>query len=526
MEPSPAEWARLTIPRMVQRAASRWPDAVCIEDGAQQMSFGEVAAACEAAARAFIAHGVQPGDRVAIWAPNQWQWVIAAVALQMAGACLVGLNFRYKPAEAARALRRVGAKWLCTLGESASAIAAERVPTLEGIVRFSGAAASGLSWDDFLAAGAKVSSPSLRARINTLKPEDTADLIFTSGSTGEPKAVMCSHGQNLRTFDAWSRGVGLRAGDRMIVIPPFSHSFGSRAGFLACMMRGATLLPEQGFDPPRLLQRIQDDRVSVWPGAPSMYQAVLAFPKRGDFDLSSLRLAVTGAAVVPVALVRRMRSELGFETVITAYGLSESTGCVSMCQPDDDPETIATTSGRALPDVEVICVDPGGRPLPPGVAGEICVRGYNVMQGYWDAPELTAEAVDSEGWLHTGDIGVLDERGYLRITDRLKDMFIMNGQNVYPAELENQMFEHSEIAQVAVIGVPDPKVGEAGMAFVVPTPGNHPQPEAIRAWCSERMADYKVPRHVRVVAELPLNATGKADKPQLREWARHEAAGP
>jgi acyl-CoA synthetase (AMP-forming)/AMP-acid ligase II len=270
-----------------------------------------------------------------------------------------------------------------------------------------------------------------------------------------------------------------------------------------------------------VLARISRERVSVLPGPPTIYQSFLSHPDREQHDLSSLRLAVTGAAAIPVELVRRMRSELGFETVITGYGLTEASGIVTMCRHDDDPETIATTSGRAIPGVEVRCVDDAGKEVPRGQPGEVLVRGYNVMRGYFEDPAATAEAIDAEGWLHTGDIGVMNERGYLRITDRKKDMFIMGGFNCYPAEIENLLFEHPEIAQAAVIGIPDERMGEVGMAFVVPRPGANPTPEAVIAWCREHMANYKVPRRVEIVDSLPLNASGKVQKPLLRERARH-----
>jgi acyl-CoA synthetase (AMP-forming)/AMP-acid ligase II len=529
-DPSAEEWEQTTIPRMVRRAAALWPNQNALEDDTRTLTFAELAAAAEGAARGFIAAGIEPGDRVGIWAPNIWEWVIAAIGLQSAGASLAALNFRYKPGEAAAVMRRIEVRVLVTLGEwegetPADDIAGEDVPSLEQIVVLRGESKTGTSFADFLAAGAAVSQETARERADEVAPDDIADLIFTSGTTGQPKAVMCSHGQNLRTFDAWSRGVTLTAGDRMIVIPPFSHSFGSKAGWLACFIRGATVLPHRDATPPALLERIQKDRVSVWPGAPSMYQTVLAHPGWQQFDLSSLRVAITGGAAVPVELVHQLRREVGFEVLLTAYGLTETTGCVSMSLPDDDPETIATASGRAMPGVEVLCVDPEGKEVPRGQPGEIVVRGYNLMQGYWGDAEQTAATIDGDGWLHTGDIGVMDERGYLRITDRIKDMFIMNGFNVYPAEVENQMFAHEAIAQVAVVGVPNERVGEAGLAFVVPAAGTEIDEEALRAWCKEKMAGYKVPRHVRFVEELPLNATGKVDKLKLREIARAIAAG-
>jgi acyl-CoA synthetase (AMP-forming)/AMP-acid ligase II len=258
----------------------------------------------------------------------------------------------------------------------------------------------------------------------------------------------------------------------------------------------------------------------VLPGPPTLYQSILAHPERSKHDLSSLRLAVTGAASVPVELVRRMSSELGFETVITAYGLTETCGVVSMCTPADDAETIATTSGKAIADVEVQCVAEDGTEMPRGEPGEVVVRGYNVMGGYFDDPEETARAIDPDGWLHTGDVAVMDERGYLRITDRLKDMYICGGFNCYPAEIENQLFAHEGVAQAAVVGVPDERMGEVGMAFVVPVPGATPDTTEVLAWCRERLANYKVPRRLAVVPELPTNASGKVLKYALRERAQ------
>jgi HIP---CoA ligase len=290
------------------------------------------------------------------------------------------------------------------------------------------------------------------------------------------------------------------------------------------------------FDVEVTMRNVAEHRITCLPGPPTIYQSILNHPRLGrrepgrqrpagdGFDVSSLRLAVTGAAAVPVSLVEQMRGELGFETVLTAYGLSESTGFVTACRADDDAETIATTSGRAIPGVEVRVVDDAGRTLPPNEAGEIVVRGYNVMAGYFEDPEQTAETVDADGWLHTGDIGTLDERGYVRITDRKKDMFIVGGFNAYPAEIENLLLGHGGIAQAAVVGVPDERLGEVGLAFVVPRSGHELDPDEVVAWAREHMANYKAPRHVRVVDSLPVNASGKVVKYQLRAAADQEAA--
>jgi HIP---CoA ligase len=255
------------------------------------------------------------------------------------------------------------------------------------------------------------------------------------------------------------------------------------------------------------------------PGPPAIYQTILDHPDLAQFDMSTLRLSVTGAATVPVEMIRRMREELAFETIVTGYGLTESTGIATMCRHDDDIETIANTAGRAIPGMELKIADEHGYPLEPGEAGEVQVRGYNVMKGYFNNPEATAEAIDADGWLHTGDIGVVDEAGNLKITDRLKDMFIVGGFNAYPAEIENIMMNNPGVGQVAVVGVPDRRMGEVGVAFVVPRAGATVDPDELIAWCREHMANYKAPRRVEVVEALPLNASGKVLKYQLREKA-------
>jgi acyl-CoA synthetase (AMP-forming)/AMP-acid ligase II len=276
-------------------------------------------------------------------------------------------------------------------------------------------------------------------------------------------------------------------------------------------------VPHAVFGVPQVLQRIAEERITVLPGPPTLYQSILNVPDRGD--LSSLRLAVTGAAVVPVELIKRMRSELTFETILTAYGLTESTGTVSMCRVGDDAETIANTSGCAIPDTEVRVVDEHNVEVANGEPGEIVVRGYNVMQGYYQDPQATADTIDEQGWLHTGDIGVMDDRGYIRITDRKKDMFIVGGFNAYPAEIENDLLSHPAIAQAAVVGVPDDRMGEVGCAFVVLRPGADVDPGELIAWAREKMANYKVPRRVEVLDALPLNASGKVLKFELRDKA-------
>jgi len=518
------DFSNTTIPQMAQWAGARFGDASAIEEGEVRLGFDALAGAALDSARAFIAAGIEPGDRVGVWAPNIHEWVLAALGIQSAGGVLVPFSTRMKGAEAAYVLNRSGARIVCTVGEFlgtdyAGMLRGQDLPRLEKTVLLRGEGEGAVGWRQFVADGASVSADTARRRIEQGRPDDLSDILFTSGTTGNPKGVMTAHSQNLRTFETWSATIGLRQGDRYLVVNPFSHSFGYKAGWMSCLMRGVTCLPHAVFDVAEVLARIGADSVSVLPGPPALYQSILASPDRGDYDLSSLRLAVTGAAPVPVELVHRMWNDLGFETVVTAYGLTEVCGLATICRQGDDAETISTTSGCAIDGVEVRCVAADGSEVTRGEPGEIVVRGFNVMRGYFEDPQATAETIDGDGWLHTGDVGVMNERGYLRITDRIKDMFIMGGFNCYPAEIENLLFNHEQIAQAAVIGVPDERMGEVGMAFVVPVPGANPDAAEIVAWCKQNMANYKVPRYVEVVEALPVNASNKVTKFVLRERA-------
>jgi acyl-CoA synthetase (AMP-forming)/AMP-acid ligase II len=330
---------------------------------------------------------------------------------------------------------------------------------------------------------------------------------------------MLRHGASVRAYDTWADVVGLRHGDRYLIINPFFHAFGLKAGILASLIKGATIIPHAVFDVPSVMQRVAEERVSMLPGPPAIYQTILDHPDLASFDLSTLRLAVTGSATVPVEMIRRMRRELPFQNIVTGYGLTETHGISTMCRHDDDDETIAFTAGRPIPGMELRIVDDKGRDLAVGQPGEVLLRGYNLMTGYYDEPEATATTISADGWLATGDIGVVDDRGNLRITDRSKDMFITGGFNAYPAEIENILMNHPGIGQVAVIGIPDHRMGEVGMAWVVPRSGVQLDPDEIIAWARENMANFKAPRRVAIVDALPLNASGKVLKFELRTMA-------
>jgi acyl-CoA synthetase (AMP-forming)/AMP-acid ligase II len=527
-----------TIPAMVADGAVRHADREALVDGAVRLTFAQLAVEVDRYARAFMAAGTEPGERVAMWAPNCAEWMLAGLGALRAGAVLVPMNTRFKGSEAAYIVRNSGATVLVTvrgfLGVDYPAmLEGEDVGALGGTVllRDEGGGTPGdhtggpLGLAEFLAAGDAIDPALSAARAAGIKPDDTSDLIFTSGTTGHPKGAATTHAQSLRTFGTWASIVGLGPDDRYLVVNPFFHTFGYKAGILACLMAGATVVPEPVFDAARVMTQIPAERISVLPGPPTLYQTLLAAPDRADHDLSSLRLGVTGAAVVPVELVHAMRDELGFSTVLTAYGLTESCGTVTMCRRTDPPEVIAGTSGRAIPGLEVQAVV-DGVPVPAGEPGEIVVRGYTIMSGYWGDDAATAATIDAEGWLHTGDIGVLDQQGNVTITDRLKDMYVVGGFNAYPAEIEAILRGHDGVAQVAVVGVPDERMGEVGCAYIVPSvPGAVEEPEelgrAVLRWSREAMANYKVPRGAVIVAALPVNASGKVLKRELR--LRHAA---
>lgn len=528
---SQQQYKERTLSQVVATAAATYGDRLAITDGDVELSYRQLDAARLEAAGAFLAAGLGKGDRFAIWAPNMYQWVIAATGAQTIGAVLVPLNTRLKGPEAAYILRASGARMLFTVGDFLGVnylqlLEGEALPELEQRILFSGGVSNhssgAVSWHDFLAGGVDSTLDEVEASAAGVLPEDTLDILFTSGTTGSPKGVVTSHGQNIRTFETWSGTVGLRSDDNYLIINPFFHSFGYKAGWLASIIRGAHMVPVKSFDLDQVMALIDRENISMIPGPPTVYQSLLAHPQRTDYDLSSLRLAVTGAAPVPVELVRQMREELGFELVVTAYGLTESCGVVSICRADDSPERISHSSGRAMDGVEMKCVDAAGEEVMAGAEGEIWCRGFNVMQGYLDNPEETARTITEDGWLKTGDVGVMDADGYVRITDRIKDMFIVGGFNCYPAEIENGLCNMPGVARAAVIGVADERMGEVARAYIVAQEGTELDEASVIDWCRGEMANYKVPRSVRFLDEFPMNASGKVLKTELRAMSRRE----
>jgi acyl-CoA synthetase (AMP-forming)/AMP-acid ligase II len=488
-----------TIPEMVLSAADRFGDAEAIVDygdnsagvdGPLRLSFTQLAERVRLAAGAFAGlgagQGIAKGDRIALWAPNSAEWIIAAFGIMTAGGVLVPVNTRFKADEAADVVARSGAKAvLVQKGFLGQDFDIPGVPTID-------------LKSEFLTAA----QPFDREPGDWLRGDDIADVIYTSGTTGRPKGAMMNHRQTLRAYAEWATLADLREGDRYLMINPYFHTFGLKAGLVASLLRGATMLPVALFDIDRAVEVIEAERITILPGPPTLYHSLLTVADKSR--LASLRAAVTGAADIPVELIRRIRDELPFKTLMTGYGLTEA-GNVTLSLPGDSAEDIATTAGVPCAGVEVRIADDG----------EVLARGYSVMQGYLDDPEATVAAIDADGWLHTGDLGEFTGTGRLRIVGRKKDMFIVGGFNAYPAEIEGFLMEHPAVAQAAVVGVPDERMGQVGKAFVV-CPSGGPSAEDLISWSRDRMAGYKVPRFVEFRDELPLNATGKVMKDQLR----------
>lgn len=504
-----------TVPAVLDRIAVQFSDHDALVTGpiagaaSKRLTYGQLREEVRRTAAAMIDHGVHAGDRVAIWSPNTWHWVVAALATHYAGAIMVPLNTRYTAGEAADILARTQAPLLIAAGEFLGAdrtaqLDRDALPALRHIVRVPVDKDDG-TWDEFVARG--VDLDAVDARAAAVSPDDVSDILFTSGTTGRSKGVRCAHRQSLDASAAWAACGQLTSADRYLCINPFFHNFGYKAGILACLQTGATLYPLLTFDPEQAMQAVAEHRITVLPGPPTIYQTLLDHPRRAEYDLSSLRFAVTGAAVVPVVLIERMQSELDIDIVLTAYGLTEAAGFGTMCRADDSAVTVATTCGRPIADFE----------LRLDESGEVLLRGPNVMLGYLDDPEATAAAIDEGGWLHTGDIGKLDEAGNLTITDRLKDMYICGGFNVYPAEIEQVLARLDGVAESAVIGVPDERLGEVGKAFVVAKPGAGLDEAAVIAHTRAHLANFKVPRSVVFLDVLPRNPGGKVVKPTLRE---------
>jgi acyl-CoA synthetase (AMP-forming)/AMP-acid ligase II len=516
-----------TIPALMRDAARRHGDRAALlsrVDGS--ISFRDLDRQADLVAKALMADGAMPGDRAAIWAPNMWEWVAAAIGIQRAGGIMVPLNTRLKGGEVADIVRRGGIRRLFAIGPFLgryypAMLREQDLPDLRLRIVLR-AAPDQLGpgeerWEDFIALAEGTSDEALAERETHVAPDTLADIMFTSGTTGAPKGALFDHRRSLGGARAWCGIAQQTPGDRYCVFGPFSHNASYKAGWVAGLMSGSTVYWPESYDPVSVLDMIADERITVMAAPPTVFQEILDHPNWRDWDLSSYRFMSTGATVVPIELMKRLQAETPIKQISTGYGMTECCGSATHTRPGDAMERIAYTVGTAIPGTEIRIAGPDGKSLPVGTPGEVLIRDDKLLIEYLDNPEATRAALDADGWLHSGDVGHLDANGYLRLTDRLKDMYIVGGFNVYPAEIEKQMSGLPGVQQSAIIGVPDRRLGEVGHAFIVRSAGSTVSAEEIIAWSKANLANYKVPRGVTFVDELPMNATGKVIKYALRE---------
>nr|MBO2511612.1 AMP-binding protein [Gammaproteobacteria bacterium] len=528
----------------VARFAER--DALVVRHQNLRYSWAGLAEQVDQCARALLALGIQAGDRLGIWAPNCAEWCITQFASAKVGAILVNINPAYRLSELEYALRQSGCSWIiCAdafktsdyhamllelVPELATSrpgeLCSERLPDLRGAISLSATPPAGfLTWCELPARAAEISSQAFAERQASLQFDDPINIQYTSGTTGFPKGATLSHYNILNNGYMVGESLGLTEHDRLVIPVPLYHCFGMVMGNLGCLTHGATMIyPGDAFDPLLTLQAVAEEKATALYGVPTMFIAELDHPRRGEFDLSSLRTGIMAGATCPIEVMRRVISEMHMAEVQIAYGMTETSPVSLQTGPDDELELRVTTVGRTQPHLETKIVDEHGRMVPRGQVGELCTRGYSVMLGYWNNPEATAEAIDRARWMHTGDLAVMDDNGYVRIVGRSKDMIIRGGENIYPRELEEFFFTHPAVADAQVIGIPDEKYGEEIVAWIKLHPGQSLSAEELREWCKGRIAHFKIPRYIRFVDGFPMTVTGKIQKFRMREITLEELA--
>lgn len=511
-----------TIPRLLSEAAARWKDKPALVAKDVTVSFAELDRKATEVARAFLAAGLRKGDPVALWAPNMWEWVAVAVGAQRIGGVLVPLNTRLRGGEVADVVRRSGARYLVTIGDFLGRyypdmLRDQDMPDLRKTIVLRTAKPGDESWDHFLALGAKADESLLGQRIADVREDDIADIMFTSGTTGLPKGAVFDHRRSIGGGRAWQYIARMNADDRFCVFGPFSHNASYKAGWVVGLLTGSSIYWPEAYDAESILSLIADNRITVMPAPPTVWLEAHSHPNRADWDTSSLRYLSTGATTVPIELMKRLKRDMNIPVISTGYGMTECCGSATHTKDEDGIERLFHTVGCPLPGTEIKIVGPDGRALPTGEAGEVLIRDDKLLIEYLGNPEATLATLDEDGWLHSGDIGSLGVDGYLKITDRMKDMYIVGGFNVYPAEIERQMSQLAGLHHCAIVGVPDPRLGEVGHAFVVRAAGSTLTEAEVIAWSKQNLANYKVPRGVTFVDELPMNSSGKVLKFKLKD---------
>jgi fatty-acyl-CoA synthase len=535
-----------TIGDVLRFAAEQWPEreALIVRHQDVRLSYRELNEHVSVVARGLLACGLSPGDRVGIWSPNNLEWVLTQFAAARAGLILVSLNPAYRSHELEYALRKVGCRMLILASAFKSSdylgmmrsllpqaaltnggrVASEAFPQLEVLVQLGSTPAPGFgSFEALCEGGRHVSPDPLEAIAPTLDPDQPVNIQFTSGTTGQPKGATLTHFNLVNNGYFVGEGMKLGSDDRVCIPVPLYHCFGMVLGVLAAVTHGSAMVfPAASFDAEAVLQAVSAEQCTVLYGVPTMFIAELEHPRFREFDLSSLRTGIMAGAPCPIAVMRRVIETMHMREITICYGMTETSPVSFQSHVEDPLEKRVTTVGRVHPHVQVKIVDPDGRIVPRGVPGELLTRGYSVMRGYWADPERTADAVDEAGWMHTGDLAVLDAEGYCNIVGRVKDMIIRGGENVYPREVEEFLYRHPKVLDVAVVGIADRKYGEEVCAVIRLREGVTAEAEEFVAFCRGRIAHYKVPRHVRFVEAFPMTVTGKVQKFVLRERIERE----
>ena len=536
----------MTIGQAFDHTAALYPEgeALVVRHQQQRYNWAQLARAVDLHARALLALGLKAGDRLGVWAPNGAEWFISQFASAKIGVILVNINPAYRLSELEYVLKQSACQWLVCAGafktsnyhamllelipelteQSVGALDCARFNELRGVISLDSEPPAGfLPWSQLATLGTGVTADQLHARQASLHFDQPVNIQYTSGTTGFPKGATLSHHNILNNGYMVGESLGLTASDRLVIPVPLYHCFGMVMGNLGCVTHGTTMIyPSEAFDPGLTLQAVTDERATALYGVPTMFIAMLDHPQRAGFDLSSLRTGIMAGATCPIEVMRRVISEMHMGEVQIAYGMTETSPVSIQTGPADELELRVTTVGRTQPQLESKLIDAEGNTVARGDIGELCTRGYSVMLCYWNNPQATSDAIDSEGWMHTGDLAQMDEQGYVRIVGRNKDMIIRGGENIYPRELEEFFFTHPAVADVQIVGIPDARYGEEIVAWIKFHPGHTANELELQTWCKSRIAHFKTPRYFKFVEVFPMTVTGKIQKFKMREISIQE----
>lgn len=538
------EWEGRTLSDLWETAVKRFADNEVAVSGNRRFTYREMDERVGMFARGLVSLGINKGDRIVIWMPNNSNWLLAEFAVVKAGATMVPLSTRFKSYDLEYILKQSDSVAILSAGRlgkidfyeilkdvcpeiaygQPGILRSEKLPFLKTVVIFDDESRSGcFSADQIMQMGKEVPPDRLSRRRTETVPQDVVNIPFTSGTTGFPKGVMTTHEQYLGETVCFRERLGIREEDRFMAIAPFFANFGNYFGILLPVMVGGCSIMTEVYDPSLAIKMLEQEKITHFSGTPTMYSDILHHPDFSEMSVATLRTAMTGAAPAPVQMVKDVYSKMGVEVLCNGYGMTENSGCTTMTKRGDPPEVLAETTGKPFPGVSICVKDPETqKKLRPNQVGELCTKGWIVMKGYYKMERETAECFDAEGWFHTGDLGMLTESGNFMVTGRLKEMFISGGFNVYPVEMENFLYSMPGIAQVAIVGVPDRRMGEVGMAFVVVKPGHQLNEEQVISHCKRRVAGYKVPRYILFVDQMPMAGVGKVQKFLLREMGLSE----